>query len=271
VEDTYGMAGTDRLNTCLVVYVDTCAHLSGSSKNGISVCSRYKKEDGKWVYVVLAVDHCYHASSFSEHQSMFQFVPDLILKILSNVCSLHPHPMDMTRSHFTQALVVIEYNSYDLAETVRNLHLILNSDRPAMLHTVHVSCLYHEAKGQQIFAEQATYTDPLSGKTKTCNTKPGFVMTVHKTDYFRKVFDMMRTGNVSLSQSLTSLYVEYSGNVSLQNVVMEHLGNIRPKRKGSVLTYTGKGKGKQDDLAVSVIMSIYFALNRMQYIWKSIG
>jgi hypothetical protein len=269
--DTYALAGTDRLDTSLFVYVDTCAHLSPSSKNGISVCSRYMNKDGAWVYVLLAVDHCYHISSFSEHMSMFQFVPDLILKMLSNVCSLHPHPQDKTRSHFTRAFVVIEYNSYDLTETVKNLHMLLSSDRPAILHNVYVNFLYHEVRGQHVFSEQATFMDPISGKEKTCSTKPGFVMSVRKTDYFRKVFDMMRTGNVSLSQSLTSIHVEPTANVSLQDLVMEHIGNIRAKQKGTATIYTGKGKGKQDDLAVSIIMSIYIALYRIKYKWKGIG
>lgn len=272
VLDTHSMAGTGRLDTTLVVYVDTCSHLSPSSKNGISICTRHVKEDGACIYVVLAVDHCYHMSEFSEHMSMFQFVPDLILKMLSNVCSLHLCPRDNTKSHFTKAFVVIEYNSYDLTETVGNLHLLLSSDhRPAMLHNVDVSCLYHEAKGQHIGSQQETFTDPLTGRMKTCNIKPGFVMGIHKSDYFKKFFDMMRMGNVSLSQSLTSIHLEPTGNTSLQDVVMEHMGNIRVKHKGMSMSYTGKGKGKQDDLAVSVIMSIYIAMNKKYYVWKQIG
>jgi hypothetical protein len=270
VVDTHAMSGTSQLDTALVVYVDTCAHLTPYSKNGLSVCSRYRNATGTWSYVVLAVDHCYHANSLSEHVSMFQFVPDLILKTLSNVCSLHLHPNDKTTSHFTEAFVVIEYNSYDLTDTVKNLHVLLTSDRPAMLQGVGVSCFYHKVTGQHVFSEQTTFTDPHSGMTKTCNIKPGFVMNIHKTDYFRKVFDMMGTGNVSLSQSLTSIHVEPTGSDSLQDVVMEHLGNIQVKRKGATATYTGKGKGRPDDLAISVFMCIYIDMYKFQFLWKRI-
>jgi hypothetical protein len=271
VVDTYALAGTERLDTTLVVYVDTCAHLSPYSKNGISVCSRYINKDGAWAYVVLAIDHCYHVNSFSEHTSMFQFVPALILKILSNVCLLHPQANNMTTSHFSHALIVIEHNSYDLTETLKNLQLMLRMERPAMLDNMSISCLYHEATRQHVFAENESYMDPLSGKSKTGYVKPGFIMHMHKTDYFRKVFDMMRMGAVSLSQSLTSIYVEPTDNESLQDIVMGHLSNIRAKRRGAGTFYSGKGKGNQDDLAVSVIMSIYIAVNRLHFIWKRIG
>ena len=63
VEDTYTMAKNGRLDNTLLMYVDTCAHLSPHSKNGLSVCSRYRNKDGAWTYVVLAVDHFYHVSS----------------------------------------------------------------------------------------------------------------------------------------------------------------------------------------------------------------
>ena len=198
-------------------------------------------------------------------------MPDLIVKLLSNTCSLHPHQQDKTRSHFTEALVVIECNSYDLTESVGNLNRLLIHHRPKMLHNVQVSCLYHEVTGQHMFSEQATFMDPLSGKRKTCNIKPGFVMDSRKTVYFGEVLDMMRTGNVSLSQSLTSVYVEPRGGDSLQDMVMEHLCNIQVKNYGTGTTYRGKGKCKQDDMAVSVIMSIHIALNRGNYRWKIIG
>ena len=271
VEDTHTMANNGRLDNILILYVDTCAHLSPHSKNGLSVCSRYRDKNGAWTYVVLAVDHCYHASSSISNMSMFQFVPDLIVKLLSNTCSLHPHPQDKTRSHFTEALVVIECNSYDLTETVGNLQRLLIHNRPAMLHNVPISCLYHEVTGQHMLSEQATFIHPLSGKMTTCYIKPGFVMDSRKTQYFGNVLDMMRTGKVSLSQSLTSVYVEPRGQDSLQDMVMEHLCNIQVKQNGTGTTYRGKGKCKQDDLALSVIMSIYIALNRGNYIWKKIG
>lgn len=268
--DTYAMSGTDLLDDSLVVYVDTCAHLSPYSKNGISICTRYKK-NGEWVYVMLAADHCYHVSSTSEHISMFQFVPMLILQTLSAVCSLHPHPQDKTRSHFSQAHVVIEYNSYDLKDTVRNLHLQLSNNRPAMLHNVVVSCLYHKVTSQHAFAEQSTIVDPLTNVVVTCATKPGFVVHMHKTDYFRHVFEMMRTGLVLLSQSLTSIHIEPTSNDSLHSIVMENLSNIQTKQKGGRTKYTGKKKGKQDDLAFSIIMCIYISMHRKNYIWKLIN
>ena len=266
--DTYAMSGTNQLDTSLFVYVDTCAHLSPYSKNGISVCSRYMNSDGTWVFVVLAVDHCYHVSPVLEHVSMFRFVPDLVLKILSAVCLLHPDPNDKTRTHFTQAYIAFEYNSYDLTDTIKNLQMLLNSDRPAMLSSVKFWCLYHKARGEHVFCEQSTIIDPLTGNKTACHTKPGFVMGMHKTKYFTKAFDLMRTGNVMLCQSLTSIYMETSGNDSLHDVVMENLSNIHAKQKNSKTIYTGKGKGRQDDLAVSIIMSIYISFDKAGYIWK---
>lgn len=270
-DDTYTMAKNGLLDNVLIVYVDPCPYLSPYSKNGISVCSRYRDKEGAWTYVVLGVDHCYHASSGISTVSMFQFVPDLIVKLLSNICSLHPHPQDETRSHFTEALVVIECNSYDVTETAGNLNRLLIHNRPAILHNMHVHCLNHEATGHHILSEQASFIDPRSGKRKTCNIKPGFVMDWHKCQYFENVFDMMKTGRVSLSQFLTSVYVEPRGQDSLQDMVMEHLCSIQVKDSGAGTTYRGKGKWKQDDLAVSVIMSIYISLNRGNYIWKKIG
>lgn len=272
VKDTHAMVKTHHLDTTLIVYVDTCAHLSPYSKNGMSVCSHYLGKDGTSTgYVVLAVDHCYHVGSSFGNMSMFQFVPDVIIKLLSKTCSLHPRHDNKTESHFTKAFIVIEHNSYDLTETVGNLHDLLIHNRPAVLHNVHVSCLYHKAMAQHMFSLQTTIIDQFSGKRETCNVKPGFILGSHKTEYFKKVLDMMRTGNVSLSQSLTSVYVEPSGKESLQSVVMEHLSNIRAQNNGTGTTYRGKGKWKQDDLAVSVIMSIYIALNKHRYIWKTIG
>lgn len=272
VENTYGMIKTGQLDTCLVVYVDTCAHCSPYSKNGVSVCSRHMDIHGRWAgYVVLAVDHCYHASNSFSNMSMFQFLPDLIVKLLSKTCSLHPNNQDNTKSHFTEAFIVIEHNSYDLTETVGNLHQLLMYHRPTVLQNLHVSCFYHKATNQHIFSEQATFVDPLSGKRETCNMKPGFILDSKKPEYFRKVLDMMRTGNVLLSQSLTSIYLDPMGTDSLQDVVMGQFRKIQMKHNGTGTTYRGQGKFKQDDLVVSVIMSIYIASNKNMYIWKKIG
>lgn len=271
VKDTHAMANNGQLDNTLVMYVDTCAHLSPHSKNGLAVCSRYREQDGAWTYVVLAVDHCYHVNSTCSNMSMFQFLPYVIVKLLSNTCSLHTHSQYKTNTHFTEALVVIECNSYDLTETVGNLHRLLAQKDHPILHSVKISCLYHEATAQHVFSEQASFIDPSSCKMKTCNIQPGFVMHSRKTEQFGKVLDMMRTKNVSLSQSLTSVYLEPAGQQSLQDMVMDHICNIQVKHNKTGATYRGKGRCKQDDMAVSIIMSIFMAMNRNNYIWKIIG
>lgn len=278
VQNTHAMAESGALDTRLFVYVDTCAHLSSHSKNGISVCSRYRNENGNWDYNVLAVDHCHNASSTSQHISMFHFVAELIVNLLTKTCSLHPKAHDNSRSHFSEAFLVIECNSYDLTETIQNLHWLLVHKRPPLLYNVQVKCLYHETVGHAVFSEQVTFTNPLSHKSKTCNIKPGFIMDLHKSDYFKKVFDIMAMGSVTLSQFLTSIYVQPNGNQSLHAVVIEHLSRIQALQKGNRTIYKGTGKYKQDDLALSVIMSIYIALDssnsmldRKRYMWKDMG
>lgn len=278
VQNTHAMAESGLLDTRLFVYVDTCAHLSSHSKNGISVCSRYRDDMGMWNYVVLAVDHCYFATPTSENISMSHFVAELIVSILNQTCSLHPHPHDNSNSYFREAFLVIECNSYDVTETIQNVHWLLLHKRPSILYNVQVQCLYHETVGHSLFSEQVTLTNPLSNKSKRCNIKPGFIMDIHKSAYFKRVFDTMAMGKVSLSQFLTSVHVQPTSGQSMHTLVIEHLGRIQAIEKRGMVIYKGRGKYKQDDLALSVIMSLYIALDssngmldRKRYAWKDIG
>lgn len=241
------------LDRDLFVYVDTCVHLSPSSKNGISVCARYINSVR---FVLLGVDHCYHVDPHArgEQMPLDVFLPNLILGLVSRVCELHPE--DTERSYFTRVYIVIEYNSFGLSTTLQNLKSILKDSKIKWLDGVYFFFLHHISRKEHNLAEEY-YSE--NGKIKGYLV-PGFVMSQRKTEYFRLVFEHIRALSVSLSQYLTSISLDPMLG-SLHDLVVEQLTNIQVIQKNaSTVTYTGKAKGKvQDDLAVSIIMSIYFA------------